>query len=60
LHRIVYAVGILGVLHYLWLVKADLREPLLYAAILTGLLVLRIPAVARRTERRRREAQRGA
>lgn len=48
LHRIVYAVGVLGVLHYLWLVKADLREPLLYAAILTVLLVARIPAVARR------------
>jgi sulfoxide reductase heme-binding subunit YedZ len=48
LHKIVYAVGILGVLHYLWLVKADLREPLLYAAILAVLLVARIPAVAAR------------
>jgi sulfoxide reductase heme-binding subunit YedZ len=48
LHRIVYGVGALGVLHYLWLVKADLREPLLYGAILALLLVARIPAVARR------------
>lgn len=48
LHKLVYAIGVLGVLHYLWLVKADLREPLLYAAILALLLVLRVPAVARR------------
>jgi sulfoxide reductase heme-binding subunit YedZ len=54
LHRLVYVVGILGVLHYLWLVKADLREPLIYAAILTLLLLLRIPVVIRRLERRRR------
>ena len=60
LHRLVYAVGVLGVLHYLWLVKADLREPLLYAAILALLLVLRIPAISRRTERRRSQLQRGA
>ena len=60
LHKLAYAVGILGVLHYLWLVKADLREPLLYGAILAVLLVLRIPAIARRTERGRRRPQRGA
>jgi len=48
LHKLVYAVGVLGVLHYLWLVKADLREPLLYAGILAVLLVLRLPPVARR------------
>lgn len=58
LHRLVYAVGVLGVLHYLWLVKADLREPLLYAGILALLLIARIPAIARRIERRRRP-QRG-
>ena len=48
LHKVVYAAGVLGVLHYLWLVKADLREPLLYAAILALLLAARIPAVAKR------------
>jgi len=42
LHRLVYLIGILGVLHYLWLVKADIREPLLYAAILAGLLGYRL------------------
>ncbi|KAA2285993.1 sulfite oxidase heme-binding subunit YedZ [Arenimonas fontis] len=42
LHKAVYAAGILAVLHYLWLVKADLREPLLYAALLAVLLGLRL------------------
>jgi len=41
LHRLVYAVGIGGVVHYLWLVKSDIREPLLYGAILALLLGLR-------------------
>ena len=60
LHKVVYAAGVLGVLHYLWLVKADLREPLLYAAILAALLVARIPAIAKRITRKRAPAQRGA
>ncbi len=42
LHRAVYAVGILAVLHFFWLAKADLREPLIYAAILALLLGLRL------------------
>ena len=42
LHRLVYAIAILGVIHYWWLVKKDIREPLLYAAILSLLLGLRI------------------
>lgn len=41
LHQMVYIIGILGVLHYLWLVKADLREPLIYSAILIILLAYR-------------------
>lgn len=54
LHRIVYGIGVLAVLHFVWLVKADLREPAIYGAILALLLVLRLPPVARRIERRRR------
>jgi methionine sulfoxide reductase heme-binding subunit len=38
LHKLVYAVGVLAVLHFWWLVKSDIREPLLYAAILAALL----------------------
>ncbi len=41
LHRLSYLVAVLGVLHFYWLVKADVREPLIYAAILATLLLLR-------------------
>lgn len=42
LHRLVYFSAIAGVVHFLWLVKADLREPLIYAGILAVLLGYRI------------------
>jgi methionine sulfoxide reductase heme-binding subunit len=42
LHRAVYLAAGLGVLHYYWGVKADVREPLLYAAILAVLLGMRV------------------
>jgi sulfoxide reductase heme-binding subunit YedZ len=38
LHKLVYAIGVLAVLHFWWLVKSDIREPALYAAILATLL----------------------
>lgn len=43
LHRLVYAVSALGVVHYLWLVKKDLTEPLIYGTVLAVLLILRLP-----------------
>jgi sulfoxide reductase heme-binding subunit YedZ len=45
LHRWVYLVGILAVVHYIWLVKSDIREPLLYGAAVGLLLLLRLPVV---------------
>ncbi|HYN53563.1 MAG TPA: protein-methionine-sulfoxide reductase heme-binding subunit MsrQ [Methylotenera sp.] len=42
LHRLVYLIAILGVIHFWWLVKIDIREPLLYAIILIVLLGIRI------------------
>lgn len=42
LHRLVYAIAIAGVLHYWWLVKADVRTPLIYAALLAVLLGYRV------------------
>jgi len=51
LHRSVYAIAILAVLHFWWLVKADLLEPFIYALILAVLLGLR--AWWRELERRR-------
>ena len=48
LHRLVYLIGGLGVLHYLWLVKKDLTQPLIYSGVLLVLLTLRLPFVASR------------
>jgi methionine sulfoxide reductase heme-binding subunit len=42
LHRLIYAIAIGGVVHYLWLVKADIQQPLIYGSILGGLLVYRV------------------
>ncbi|MCP5421059.1 MAG: sulfoxide reductase heme-binding subunit YedZ [Gammaproteobacteria bacterium] len=42
LHRLVYVIGILAVGHYLWLVKADLFRPLVYASVLALLLGYRL------------------
>lgn len=42
LHRSVYLIAILGVIHFIWLVKADLREPIIYAGILSFLLGYRL------------------
>jgi len=42
LHRLIYVIAVLGVIHFLWLVKEDLREPLIYAAVLTFLLGTRM------------------
>lgn len=48
LHRLVYLAGILAVVHYIWVVKSDIREPILYTAIVFFLLFLRLPWVRRR------------
>ncbi|MBI2348349.1 MAG: sulfoxide reductase heme-binding subunit YedZ [Deltaproteobacteria bacterium] len=42
LHRLTYAIAISGVIHFLWLVKADIRRPLIYGSILTVLLAYRL------------------
>ena len=42
LHRLIYVSAIAGVIHYLWLVKADKSLPLIYGGILTVLLGYRI------------------
>ncbi|MCB0165301.1 MAG: sulfoxide reductase heme-binding subunit YedZ [Anaerolineae bacterium] len=59
LHRFVYAAGILAVIHFVWLVKSDIREPLIYGALLTIMLVLRIPAVRKWVVNTRQNLTRG-
>jgi methionine sulfoxide reductase heme-binding subunit len=51
LHRLIYLSAAAGVIHYIWLVKADLRSPLRYAFVLLVLLGYRIAAsIASRTK----------
>jgi sulfoxide reductase heme-binding subunit YedZ len=47
LHRAVYLAALLAVVHFVWLVKSDIREPLLYGAVVVGLLLLRLPPIRR-------------
>ncbi|HEY0289196.1 MAG TPA: protein-methionine-sulfoxide reductase heme-binding subunit MsrQ [Pseudomonas sp.] len=51
LHRLIYVILGLGLLHYLWIVRADLKEWSLYACIGGLLLILRIPVIASRIPR---------
>lgn len=41
LHRLIYVAAILGVVHFWWRVKSDVREPAIFAAVLTVLLAVR-------------------
>lgn len=45
LHQLVYVAAGLAVLHYIWLVRLDLTEPLIFAAVLVILLLLRLTKV---------------
>jgi sulfoxide reductase heme-binding subunit YedZ len=51
LHRLVYGVVGLALLHFLWVVRSDLKEWAIYASVAVLLLLLRVPAVARRIPR---------
>ena len=42
LHRLIYIIAILGLVHFIWLVKKDLTEPLIYAVIILILLLFRL------------------
>lgn len=42
LHRLVYLIATLGVVHFWWLVKRDITEPLLFAVVLATLLIIRL------------------
>jgi len=48
LHRLVYPAALCGTLHFLWLVKADHREPAMYVGIFTLLMVVRMPILRAR------------
>jgi sulfoxide reductase heme-binding subunit YedZ len=47
LHQLAYAILVLGVLHFLWLVKADYLQPTIYAIIAVILLLHRVGPMKR-------------
>jgi len=47
LHRLIYASAIAGVVHFLWLVKSDIREPAAYGAVVGVLLGFRLARLRR-------------
>jgi sulfoxide reductase heme-binding subunit YedZ len=51
LHRLIYVILGFGLLHFLWIVRADLKEWSLYACIGALLISLRVPVIARRIPR---------
>lgn len=56
LHQAVYIAALLVIVHYVWLVKADIREPLAYGAAIVLLLAARLPGVRRWLTGLRRQA----
>lgn len=42
LHRLVYVIAILGLLHFFWLIKKDMTQPLIFTGVIVVLLLLRI------------------
>lgn len=56
IHRLVYLAATLGILHFVWRVKADLRKPLVFAGAVGLLLLLRVAFALRRALRTRRSA----
>ncbi|MBN8888110.1 MAG: sulfoxide reductase heme-binding subunit YedZ [Rudaea sp.] len=57
LHRLVYATALLACLHFLWLVKADKREPLIYFAAFAVLMLWRLPWAQRLSSTGRRPSR---
>jgi sulfoxide reductase heme-binding subunit YedZ len=51
LHKFVYLAGILVIIHYVWLVKSDIREPLIYGGVVLLLLAARIPYIRKKLSR---------
>jgi sulfoxide reductase heme-binding subunit YedZ len=56
LHRLIYATGVLAVVHYWWLVKADIRRPLAYGIVVGALLAFRMWAASVRAKAPARSA----
>jgi sulfoxide reductase heme-binding subunit YedZ len=57
LHRLVYLAAVLAVVHFLWRVKLDVREPLIYALVIAALFLVRVVDTVRTRRAKARRAQ---
>ena len=57
LHQWVYVAGVLAVFHYIWVVKADYREPIAWGVLLGFFLLVRVPVVRKRIARWRSKSK---
>lgn len=55
LHKLAYVAGILGIIHFVWRVKSDFREPAAYGAVLAALLLVRVLFWAQKRLRTKRK-----
>ncbi|MBJ6759643.1 sulfoxide reductase heme-binding subunit YedZ [Myxococcaceae bacterium JPH2] len=60
LHRLAYVAAALGVVHFVWRVKRDVTEPLVYGAVLALLLAVRVGEALRQRRARASQARRAA
>ena len=52
LHRLIYVIATCGVVHYWWLVKKDITQPMIYASVLAALLAYRVGVAVQKRSRR--------
>ncbi|HEY9139599.1 MAG TPA: protein-methionine-sulfoxide reductase heme-binding subunit MsrQ [Bryobacteraceae bacterium] len=58
LHRLIYVTAVAGVVHYYWLVKSDIRLPMLYGALVAVLLLYRmVVSLMKRSQQRTASAK---
>lgn len=53
MHRLTYVAGCLGSVHFIWRVKADFREPLIFTGIIAISLILRVWQVGKKPDKRK-------
>jgi sulfoxide reductase heme-binding subunit YedZ len=59
LHRLVYPAALLGALHFIWVVKIDMRLPIAFTVLIVVLLFVRLPFVSRLLRRPRHQSSTG-
>jgi sulfoxide reductase heme-binding subunit YedZ len=57
LHRLIYVTAVLAVIHYWWLVKADIRHPAIYGALVALLLGFRLVSMLQKSRAARQPMQ---